>query len=40
LYEDRQKEIRDQCLYNWKIPNEVRRAPPMEEPHVIAFILL
>ena len=34
LTEDRQREIRDQCLYNWKVPNDVRKAPAFEEPHV------
>ena len=34
LKEERQIEIRDQCLYNWKVPNDVRKAPPFEEPHV------
>ena len=32
LFLPRQKEIRDQCLDLWKVPNKVRRAPAMEDP--------
>ena len=32
LKELRQSEIRDQCLYFWKIPNQVRKAPPIVKP--------
>jgi hypothetical protein len=34
LAELRQKEIRNQCLYFWKIPDQVRRAPMMYWPQV------
>lgn len=32
LYEMRQAEIKQQCLEFWKIPNEVRKALPYEQP--------
>ena len=32
LFEPRQKEICDQCLDLWKVPNKVRRASAMEDP--------
>jgi hypothetical protein len=32
LHENRQAEIRDRCLKFWKIPDAVRKIPPMENP--------
>jgi cap1 methyltransferase len=40
LREDRQAEIKEQCLDFWKIPNEARRAPPQERPNVRAGRML
>ena len=34
LHETRQREIRDQCLKSWKVPDNVRRAPAFEDPQV------
>lgn len=34
LFEHRQKEIREQCLKFWKVPDELRRAPFMDRPQV------
>ena len=34
LHEIRQKEIKDECLRYWKVPNETRKAPPHEKPQV------
>ena len=33
LNELRQPEIRDQCLYYWKVPNKTRKAPTNESPN-------
>jgi len=32
LFETRQRQIRDECLKNWNIPDQVRRAPGYEDP--------
>jgi len=32
LHEIRQKEIKEECLRYWKVPNETRKAPPHEKP--------
>ncbi|XP_041352995.1 cap-specific mRNA (nucleoside-2'-O-)-methyltransferase 1-like [Gigantopelta aegis] len=32
LYEERQADIRKQCLEKWKVPDEFRKAPPRREP--------
>jgi len=32
LMELRQKEMRERCLKHWKVPDEMRRAPPYERP--------
>jgi hypothetical protein len=34
LHEFRQREMREQCLKFWKIPDTVRKAPIMDNPQV------
>lgn len=34
LLETRQRQIRDDCLKMWKIPDQVRKAPTFEDPQV------
>ena len=34
LHEVRQREIKEECLKYWNVPNETRKAPPMEIPQV------
>ena len=35
LHEVRQREIKEECLKYWRVPNETRKAPPMEIPQVL-----
>ena len=37
LHEVRQREIKEECLKYWRVPNETRKAPPMELPQVPIF---
>ena len=34
LLETRQRQIRDECLKSWNVPDNVRRAPGSEDPQV------
>ena len=34
LHEIRQKEIKEECLRYWKVPNKTRKAPPHQKPQV------
>lgn len=40
LREDRQEEIKNQCLHFWQIPNEARKAPKHEPPTALISRLL
>lgn len=40
LREDRQAEIRDRCLKFWKVPDAVRKIPPIENPKVNCPLLI
>ena len=40
LRENRQEEIKNQCLHFWQIPNEARKAPKHEPPTVLISRLL
>ena len=35
LHELRQREIREECLKLWNVPDQTRRAPSFEDPQVI-----
>ena len=38
LFETRQRQIRDQCLKIWNVPDQVRKAPGFEDPQVFYYL--